>query len=141
MPHGDDIVLLHENMFKNIDRQLGELLECDKIRNVRWDEHMKTSVDYRIKVDRHEDKLNELGQLRWWLAGTIITVISAVIIWSVQWGAVLNQIQINTARLDKLEILHTVNSIHGNTKTVVDSYSPPLESHILNVNDMVKNNR
>ena len=111
----EDMILLHQNMFQNIDRQLGELLDSEKTRNGRWDDHLKTSIEYRIKVDRHEDKLNELSQLRWWLAGAIMTIITAVIIWSVQWGAVTNQIQVNTARLDKLEIAHAINQSEFNS--------------------------
>jgi hypothetical protein len=112
----ESIVLLHENMFKNIDKQLGELIDADKLRNGRWDEHLKTSVDYRIKVDRHEDRLNELSQLRWWLAGTIVTIISAIITWSVQWGATMKQIEVNTLRLDKIESIHFFQQNNGGGK-------------------------
>lgn len=95
----EQLILLHEEKFEVLDKRL-TTLEID------FKSHLNDAGKMVVTLERHEQVVGELRQLKWWMMGTIVTIIGAVMIWLVSWGAVTNQIKINTERLDYLETLH-----------------------------------
>jgi len=63
----------------------------DKI-NGRYDDHIKTSVNYRIKVEKHDESLQEINKLRRWWWGAILTIIIGLLSLAVTWGMVLEKV-------------------------------------------------
>ena len=106
MPTHEDIVSLHENKFDNLEKRVS-VLELD----------VKGQADraqvLASAIQRHDETMGELKALRWWLMGTIVTIIGAVMIWLVSWGAITRQIEINTQRLGYIEALHPRASVIG----------------------------
>lgn len=92
----DALILLHEKQFQDQGERLHNL-------EVEFKAHLKEYTDMKSRIDRHDETITEIKALRWWLMGTIVTILGAVMIWLVSWGAVTNQININTGRLNKLE--------------------------------------
>lgn len=84
----EDMILLHENMFKNIEKTLDELVQADKARNGRYDKHLEESIEYRQKSLNHDKDIDALYkkvdkldkgrvETRLWAIGIMITFIGA----------------------------------------------------------------
>lgn len=83
-----------------------EISDRQKVINGRYDKHIEESADYRIKIERHDQILEEIKELKRWWWGAIITMALSLLSVAVIWGGLIKQVNINTERLNNLEILH-----------------------------------
>jgi hypothetical protein len=102
----ENVILLHENILKNIEEKLDILMKKDNEREDRFDKHILESLVYRGRVESHDKTLTEMGALKYWLLGTIVTILGAVMIGLITWGGLTKQIEVNTLRITTLESIH-----------------------------------
>lgn len=98
-----------------------EILDLCKEKFRQVDEHLKDAPYNREKITEHGTRINCLEQVQDSLAkavdrmkgvkmtvilsaaGIVLTIILAMLAVSTQWGSAINQIKVNTGRLDRLE--------------------------------------
>jgi hypothetical protein len=103
----DSIILLHEEMFRNLQKSLDALVKADQDRNCRYDNHLKEAIPYRTKVDQNAKDIDDIRKGHREIRGYGITIIILILGWawaSVWWASAINrQVDVNTKRLEILE--------------------------------------
>lgn len=113
----------HRKDLMGPEHAVGILDLCkEKFRQV--DEHLKDAPANREKIVEHDTRINCLEQVQDSLAkavdrmkgvkmtvilsaaGIILTIVLAMLAVSTQWGSAINQIRVNTGRLESLEAIH-----------------------------------
>lgn len=96
-------------IFKRIEEKVDRLIEIDTRRNGKWDEHIKTSIDYRMKVENHETILSNIVELKRWWYGAVFTISLCIVSLAVGWGMAINQIKVNTEKINLIDGYHLDN--------------------------------
>lgn len=80
-----------------INDKLDELIKRDSQRVERYEDHVKSSMSYRIMVERHEEILKDIVSLKRWWMGAAVTIGLAVLALAVTWGVTVEKV----SRLEK----------------------------------------
>jgi hypothetical protein len=105
-----DLILLHEEMFKNIQKSIDMLIKVDQERNGRYDKHVNESGEYRQKLVDVCAEVDNIRKGHQEIRGYGITIIALILAWaasSIWWASAVNkQVEINTQRLNLIEDTH-----------------------------------
>jgi hypothetical protein len=123
MPPHDDIVLAHEEKFKNYDQRienvfkmLDRMWEAIEKSTVIMADHTKDSTERILKIDRHEIQICQLEkdivkitdghkEIRFWAITILLSVIGTALYITLVFGGKLEA-------LKRLELLHPIPSVY-----------------------------
>lgn len=99
-------------IFKRINDKLNILLDADKVISCKYEDHIKTSLEYRVRVEQHDIYLKNIMDLkRWWLWASS-SLVAGVVSLAVVWGGVVIRVDHLEKRVYNSEKLRLASIVH-----------------------------